>query len=51
VALFPVDCVSHDAATTTKRLCGQCNKPYVPLRLASVACLLSALAMLQIEIR
>jgi hypothetical protein len=25
VTLFPVDCVSHDAAATVKRLCGQSN--------------------------
>jgi hypothetical protein len=50
VTLFPVDCVSHDAAATVKRLCGQSNKRYVPLRSASLACLLSALSMLQMEI-
>jgi Uncharacterized protein conserved in bacteria (DUF2325) len=50
VTLFPVDCVSHDAAAAVKRLCGQSNKRYVPLRSASLACLLSALTMLQMEI-
>jgi uncharacterized protein DUF2325 len=42
--LFPIDCVSHDAMTTLKKLCRQIGKPYVPLRTASLACLLSALA-------
>jgi Uncharacterized protein conserved in bacteria (DUF2325) len=46
VTLFPVDCVSHDAVATAKRLCDQANKPYLPLRAASLACLLSALSLL-----
>jgi hypothetical protein len=50
VTFFPVDCVSHDAAATVKRLCVQSNKRYVPLRSASLACLLSALSVLQAEI-
>jgi hypothetical protein len=43
VALFPIDCVSHDAAATVKRTCDQTGTPYLPLRTASLACLLSAL--------
>ncbi len=35
--LFPVDCVSHDAVATLKRLCRQAGKPYLPLRSASMA--------------
>ena len=42
--LFPIDCVSHDAATTIKKLCRQTGKNYEPLRTASLTCLLSALA-------
>jgi hypothetical protein len=40
---FPVDCISHDAAATIKRLCRQAGKGYEPLRTASLACLLAAL--------
>jgi hypothetical protein len=41
--LFPIDCISHDAAGTIKRLCRATGKTYAPLRTASLACLLSAL--------
>lgn len=41
--IFPVDCVSHDAAATIKKLCRQSGRLYQPLRSASLACLLSAL--------
>jgi hypothetical protein len=44
--LFPIDCVSHDAVTTIKKLCRQSGKSYLPLRTASMASLLSALARL-----
>jgi hypothetical protein len=40
---FPVDCISHLAVAGIKRLCRQAGKPYVPLRTASLACLLAAL--------
>jgi len=40
---FPIDCISHDAASTIKRLCRQLEKPYHPLRTASLATLVSAL--------
>jgi len=40
---FPVDCISHDAMATTKRLCRAMTKIYEPLRTASLSCLLSAL--------
>jgi hypothetical protein len=40
---FPVDCVSHDAVLTIKRLCRQTGRSYQPLRSASLACLLSVL--------
>ncbi len=41
---FPVDCVSHDAALTVKRLCRQLGKPWLPLRSAGLASFLAALA-------
>jgi hypothetical protein len=41
---FPIDCISHDAVATIKRLCRQSGKPYEPLRTASLACLAAALA-------
>jgi hypothetical protein len=43
VVLFPVDCVSHDAALTVKRLCRQVDKRYIPLRSASATSFLAAL--------
>jgi hypothetical protein len=43
LVLFPVDCVSHQAVSTVKRLCRQSGKPYVPLRSAGVASFLAAL--------
>jgi len=45
VLYFPIDCISHDAVATIKRLCRLSDKPYQPLRTASVAALLSAVAM------
>jgi hypothetical protein len=43
---FPVDCVSHDAVATLKRLCRQAGKPYHPLRSGSVTSFLAALHQL-----
>jgi hypothetical protein len=43
VAVFPVDCVSHEAALMVKRLCRQSGKPWLPLRTASVTAFLAAL--------
>jgi hypothetical protein len=43
VALFPVDCISHDAANLVKSLCRQAGKRFIPLRTASVTALLAAL--------
>ncbi len=40
---FPVDCVSHDAALTVKRLCRQLGKRWLPLRSAGLASFLAAL--------
>lgn len=44
VAVFPVDCVSHDAANQIKTLCRKAGKALVPLRSAGVGALLAALA-------
>ncbi len=41
---FPVDCVSHDAALTVKRLCRQLGKPWLPLRSSGLGSFLAALA-------
>jgi hypothetical protein len=46
VALFPVDCISHDAALLVKRLCRQSGKPWIPLRSASVTAFLAGVAPL-----
>jgi hypothetical protein len=42
-AVFPVDCISHDAANAVKALCRQAAKRFIPLRSASVTSLLAAL--------
>jgi hypothetical protein len=47
VSLFPVDCVSHDAVASVKRMCTQTARPYIPLRTSSLTCLLSALVSLR----
>lgn len=47
VTLFPVDCISHNAMAQAKRVCQQLNKPFVPLRTSSLACLLSVLPALR----
>ena len=47
VAVFPVDCISHNAATSVKRYCDQAGRPYLPLRTSSLTCLLSALTALR----
>ena len=44
LVLFPVDCISHDAALTVKRTCRQQARPFTPLRAASASSLLAALA-------
>lgn len=43
LVLFPVDCVSHDAVLTVKRLCRHAGKRYLPLRSAGVSSFLAAL--------
>lgn len=46
VALFPVDCISHSAAQSLKRLCQQGGKRFIPLRSSGVASLLQGLRTL-----
>jgi hypothetical protein len=46
-AAFPVDCVSHEAMATMKRLCRQAGKPLIPLRTSSLASLFSGLSTLR----
>jgi hypothetical protein len=41
--LFPIDCISHDAVATIKRVCRALGRSYEPLRTASLACVLAAL--------
>ncbi len=43
LAVFPVDCVSHDAVAALKRTCRQLGKRYVPLRTSSLTSLLSGI--------
>ncbi len=43
IVLFPVDCVSHDAALMVKRLCRQTDKRFIPLRSAGTTSFLAAL--------
>ncbi|HXQ41217.1 MAG TPA: DUF2325 domain-containing protein [Candidatus Udaeobacter sp.] len=45
VALFPVDCVSHEAALAVKRLCRQSAKPFLPLRSSGLGSFLAALGV------
>src|SRR5262249_46352191 len=40
LVVFPVDCISHKAVETIKRMCRQMQKRYVPLRTYSVSCFL-----------
>jgi hypothetical protein len=46
-AVFPIDCISHEAMGILKRQCRQLAKPFVPLRTSSLASLLSGLATLE----
>ena len=45
-AFVPVDCVSHLAMAQVKRLCRDADKPFVPLRSASVGTFIAAAAAL-----
>jgi hypothetical protein len=48
IVLFPVDCVSHEAALMVKRLCRQADKRFIPLRSASTTSFLAALRPLSV---
>lgn len=43
LVLFPVDCISHEAALAVKRLCRQAGKRFLPLRSAGLASFVAAL--------
>jgi len=43
VAMFPVDCISHGAALSLKRLCRQADKPLIPLRSSGLTTFVHAL--------
>ncbi|RTL44242.1 MAG: DUF2325 domain-containing protein [Burkholderiales bacterium] len=43
LVVFPVDCIDHDSALQLKRLCEKQERPYMPLRSASLASLAAAL--------
>ncbi|MGD9806655.1 MAG: DUF2325 domain-containing protein [Hyphomicrobiaceae bacterium] len=47
VIVFPVDCVSHEAAASIKRACGQLSKPFIPLRSSGVSSFVAALRQLE----
>jgi hypothetical protein len=49
IVLFPVDCVSHDAALMVKRLCRQTDKRFIPLRSAGATSFLAALRPLSLS--
>ena len=44
---MPVDKVSHASAVETKRLCRQCNKPFITMKSCSMACFQQALLQLE----
>ncbi len=43
IVLFPVDCISHDAANVVKRQCKLMEKRWAPLRSAGLGCFLRTL--------
>ncbi len=49
LVMFPVDCVSHDAASMVKRLCRQAAKPYMPLRGAGMSSFAAALGRAEVR--
>jgi hypothetical protein len=46
IAMFPIDCISHDAMGMVKRQSRLTGTPFVPLRTSSLACLIGGLAAL-----
>ena len=49
--LFPVDCVSHEAMWSVKRLATQQGKPFAPMRTASLAAFAQALQQMALHER
>lgn len=49
LAVFPVDCVSHEAIAALKRTCRQLGKRYVPLRTSSLTSLLAGISSVGAE--
>ncbi len=49
LVLFPVDCISHDAALAVKRLCRQMGRGFVPLRTASLGAFVAALQRVELN--
>lgn len=47
IVLFPVDCVSHEAVWTLKRLCRRAGKPFQALRSSGVGSFTAAVEKLQ----
>ncbi len=45
---MPVDRVSHTSALQTKRLCRQCNKPFITMKSCSMSCFQQALLQLDV---
>jgi hypothetical protein len=46
IAMFPIDCISHDAMGMVKRQSRLTGTPFVPLRSSSLACLVGGLVAL-----
>jgi hypothetical protein len=46
-AVFPIDCVSHDAAARIKRICSQMGKFCLPVRTSSITSLLSGIGTIR----
>ena len=51
VVFFPVDCVSHNAVGTVKRMARYMGKPYVALRSSGLTSLAAALRKISTERR
>ena len=49
VVLFPVDCVSHNAVGTVKRMARHTGKPYMPLRSSGLTSLAAALRRISLQ--
>jgi Tfp pilus assembly protein FimV len=49
VVLFPVDCVSHEAAAIIKRACRHLSKPFMALRSSGISSFAAALRQIESE--